>query len=128
MPIRTKKKLQVKSFEPVYNRLIVGVMLLLVFIIILFTIGSQNNPQQESSNEASSSNVAPTPGSTIELRVESSDSLTSASTGTLLQGSSLGSELDKDSQNIQSSQSPQDLPAAPMLQGGNQAQQQSVTP
>jgi hypothetical protein len=122
MASHSKHKTNRVQSDPLYNRVIIGVGILSVFVICLVIAGSLGNRfQKKISDETSPEKTTVSSGSALELRVERSDNLTSAPTdGTLLQGSSLGSELKQDSQNIQSSQSPQNLQAPSSLQGSGQ--------
>jgi hypothetical protein len=116
MPAPTPKKLQSKQSNPVHTRFIAGSAMLVVFVIGLLLISSQNNSPKQTSPVSTTASSEPD----FELRVEPGSGLASPSTGSLLQGSSLGKNLEQDSQNIQSSQSPQSLPSTPTLQGSGQ--------
>ncbi len=125
MPIQTKTKPQTARPEPVYNRIVIGTAILVIFIATAVIIGSWQ--KASAPEESSSNNITPNSQSNLELRVESSGSLSSTPTGSLLQGSTLGSDQ-QDSQSIQSSQSPQSLPATPDIQGSRAQDQPTTTP
>lgn len=122
-----KKKQNLSNIDKIdlsrYRALIALVLLIVLIIFLTMITSDKNNTDTKTHQTAQENKSSQAADSGPALEVEPSDSLNSAPTGSILQGSSLSSGIGQNPQDLQTSQGQ----GTGNIQGDSQKLQQSVT-